>query len=76
MTIVNLVMFIKACVSDPNGQNAELGNIKHQAAGYPSAAQYPAQPYAQPQPYSAQPQVYPQQPAAAPYGQPQPYATQ
>ncbi|KAK0643315.1 hypothetical protein B0T16DRAFT_459480 [Cercophora newfieldiana] len=74
MTIVNLVMFIKACVADPGSNNAELGNIKHQPAAYP-AAQYPAQPYgAQPQAYP-QTQAYPQQPAA-PYGQPQPYATQ
>ncbi|KAK4444943.1 hypothetical protein QBC34DRAFT_170940 [Podospora aff. communis PSN243] len=75
LCIVNLVMFIKACVSDSNSNNAELGNIKHEPAAYP-AAQYPAQPYAaQPQAYPQQPQAYPQQPAA-PYGQPQPYATQ
>jgi len=67
LCIVNLVMFIKACIQDPNSNNAELGNIKHQPAAYP-AAQYPAQ-------YPAQPQAYPQQPAG-PYGQSQPYATQ
>jgi len=80
MAIVNLVMFIKACVADENNPNAELGNIKHQADGYPAAASYPApapaQPYgAQPQAYP-QTQTYPQQPAASPYGQAQPYATQ
>jgi hypothetical protein len=75
MTIVNLVMFIKACISDPNTNNAELGNMKTQPAGYP-AATYPQQPYSQPQPgYPQQPQGYPQQPAA-PYVQQQPYATQ
>jgi len=74
MCIVNLVMFIKACMSDPNTDN-ELGNMKTQPAGYPAAA-YPQQPISQPQPgYPQQPQGYPQQPAA-PYGQQQPYATQ
>ena len=78
MTIVNLVFFIMACVSDPgsNAGQAELGNMKHQApaASYPAtAAGYPAPQQAYPQ------QGYPQQaaqPQQQPYGQQQPYATQ
>ncbi|KAK0715915.1 hypothetical protein B0H67DRAFT_254515 [Lasiosphaeris hirsuta] len=64
LTIVNLVFFIKACISDRPGTNqAELGQVKHDSpAAYPQA-QYPN---AGPSPYPAQP-AYPAQ---------QPYATQ
>ncbi|KAM7198599.1 hypothetical protein V8F20_006129 [Naviculisporaceae sp. PSN 640] len=65
LCIVHFVFFIRACLSDPegNGQNqAELGAVKAEPAvqSYPAQA-YPAQPgaqYAQPQ------QTYVQQPYA------------
>jgi hypothetical protein len=78
MCIVNLVFFVKACISNGAGAGqAELGNIKHQepGAGYPGP-QYPAQQQTYPQQtYPAQPYGQPQQQQQQPYGQ-QPYAPQ
>ena len=57
LTIVHLVFFIRASMSDSEGAQAgqaELGNVKHNEV--PAAGQqYPQQPY------PAQPQQYPQQ---------------